>query len=461
MSALALVEPLIGNIDAEACLLGGLMQPGGQIDRVADILRPVDFTEPLHGRIFAAIIKEYSLGRPVTPITLKPYFDHDETIMEVGGVKYLVQLSGNPVCLLGAVGFAEQVAELASRRRLVDRLKEVIEGASDYEVPVDTLADEVEGALADATNREADATKSLSLGKCIGLVADGFNDDASGITCGVIPTLDHCLGPICAGDLVIIAARPAMGKTTLAQSYGIGAAKQGYGVMFASLEMRASQLGAKAACDLLFDTEMRVPYQAIVERTADEKQRRNIARAADHFETLPFHVEDLAGVTIGRLNRLVRRNVRRFAAKGQKLSLVVVDYLQLVRPDYRENNANAAISEVSRGLKQIAKEHDVAVMALAQLNREVEKRHDKRPMLADLRDSGQIEQDADAIVFLLRKEEYLQRERPDDLAPEYGEWSNAMREVEGKIEFIVAKRRFGRTGIGYGLWHGAYQAVRG
>ena len=169
---------------------------------------------------------------------------------------------------------------------------------------------------------------------------------------------------------------------------------------------------------------------------------------------------DVGSLNIGRLNMLVRRHARAMAAKGFSLDLVIVDYLQLLSPDHKGRSNYEAVSEVSRGLKALAKDNELAVFALAQLSRTVETRPDKRPQLSDLRDSGQIEQDADAVLFLLRKEYYLRQEEPDPLSPKRVDWENHLDAVKGQIEFILAKRRNGTTGTAIGQFHGAYQAVR-
>jgi replicative DNA helicase len=244
--------------------------------------------------------------------------------------------------------------------------------------------------------------------------------------------------------LVIVAGRPSMGKSAVASSYALGAASAGHGVLFVSLEMSAEELGERIAADLCFDSAVQVPYSAITDGRVTNEQGRQIARAYERLQSIPLSIVDLASCTIAKLNAIVRRHSRRMAAQGKKLDLVIVDYLQLVRPDRHTENRTQEITQVSIGLKAIAKEHGVAVMALAQLSRSVESRADKRPIMADLRESGQIEQDADAIMFLYRPEYYLKQSEPleTDHRPK---WESMMDDARGKIEFIVAKRRRGCT----------------
>jgi replicative DNA helicase len=219
--------------------------------------------------------------------------------------------------------------------------------------------------------------------------------------------------------------------------------------------MSEEELAERMACDLCFDSELQIPYSAVTDRRITVEQGRQIARAADMVRDLPLVIVDKGGDTLGKLNALVRRHKRRFAARNNRLELVVVDYLQLVSPDAREKDLYTRVSEVSKGLKSLAKNHDVSVMALCQLSRKVEERKDRRPQMSDLRDSGQIEQDADAILFLYAPEYYLLQEEPSP------ERDAALLEETGKLEFIVAKRRRGPGGLAYGKFYRSFQAVRG
>ena len=412
-------------------------------------------------RIFSAIVHEYSNGRRADPITLRPYFVGDAAMTELGGPGFLAQLTGSGAVALGWRDCAEQIKSLARRRRLVASLEGVIAESEDWNTPIATLIDAADSALVDATE-QGGAIHQPTAGECIGEVLDSFEVGHSvGVSSG-ISVLDSAMGTLRPKQLVVLASRPGMGKTATALSYALGAAQRGHGVLFVSLEMSSTELGARMASDLSFDSADRVPYADIIEGRVSVNQKRTIARAMLTANDLPIHVVDLGSVTIGRLSMIVRRHARRFAAAGQKLEMVIVDYLQLVRADHMMKSAYETVSEVSRGLKAMAKEHGVGVMALAQLSREVEKRPDHRPMLSDLRDSGQIEQDADAVVFLLRPEYYLRREEPSASdAGRHDEWEAELSGAQGRIEFHVAKRRNGPEGRAEGIFYGAYQAVRG
>lgn len=439
---------VIQNIEAEACLLGALMQSNDLFDMAADALSADDFYEPLHGRIFDAIMREAGLGKKVSPVTLKVYFEDDEGMKQLGGVGYLARLSGDMQGLMAPELLVAQIADLAMRRRMHAGLYTAAQACGDMTV---TPQEIIEHADAAVTERGRDAIHQPTGAECFDELISGFADKALGVTCGTIPSLDSLIGQMRPKQLVIGAGRPGMGKTAVALSYALGAAQRGHGVLFVSLEMSSRELAARMAADLCFDGGG-VPYGIIRDGNLNPWQMNRVVDARAFMAQLPFSVVDAGSLTTGRLNMLIRRHKRRMAAMGKKLELVVIDYLQLLHPDKRHNKYED-VSEVSMALKAMAKDHGLAVFALAQLSRTVEQRPDKRPILSDLRDSGQIEQDADAVLFLLRPEYYIrQAEIPDEAALDM---------ARDKIEFILAKRRNGVTGNATGNFFGSYQAVRG
>ena len=443
--------PALANVEAEAALLGALMQSAKLIDPIADRLCAGDFAEPLHGRIFAAIVGQHSLGKAANPITLKPHFENDEAMKEVGGFAYLAQLTGSGAVMVGVNDFADQVRDLAGRRRLISGLNDTIEAASNLDLAVDQLAAQADNAISALRDTGA-ASGEYSAAEALELALRSMEAPRRGVRCGRIPAIDNLLGPMRPGDLIIGAGRPGMGKSALALSYALGAAEGGDGCLFVSLEMPAAQLAERMASDLCFDAKA-VPYSLIRDGNLTGDNLRQVMAAKDRLAEMPLAIVDRAGLTIAMLRRLVKRYARRFKAQGKPLGLVVVDYLQLLRPDSKMNAYEAA-SEASRALKEIAKEHGVAVFALAQLSREVERRADKRPQLSDLRESGQIEQDADAVIFLLRQEYYLRQ------AESSAATQAALTQCEGKVELILAKRRNGPTGSLVADFHTQFQAVR-
>ena len=446
--------PRIANVEAEAALLGAMMMHGPLIDQAAERVSAEHFAEPLHGRIFAAILAQHSAGKAANPVTLIPAFEKDEAINEVGGTGYLAQLTGSGAAIVGAMDFADQVRELAQRRSIANRARQVVEAAEDGAVELSAVVELLDGAAAEAGHNEA-ATGEYSAAEALQLVIDGLNVPVTGARCGVIPSMDALLGPMRPTQLVIGAGRPGMGKTAVAVSYGLGAAERGHGVLMFSLEMGAEQLGERMAASLAS-----VPHEAIRDRTMSREQSREVCRAFDRIAKLPFQIIDKSGVTLAQVRRMVRRWKRRFEARGQKLELVIIDYLQLMGGSLK-NGRYELVSEISRGLKDLAKDEGVCVFALSQLSREVEKRPDKRPNLSDLRESGQIEQDADAVIFFLRLEYYLQQSEPPVGHPEREKWEADLAACRGDIEMICAKRRNGRTGTRMAKFHGEIQRVSG
>jgi len=451
-------DPLI-NIEAEAELLGTLMTNNAVIDMVADRVSPDDFAEPVHGLIYAAIVREASLGKASNPLTIKGHFEGGETLDPFGGPAYLMRLTGNCIGMTPRET-AEQVVDLAIRRRMREDLHLAASSCASLSTSLGEIVSQADAALSVSGK---DDLHQPTGGECFDELLASFSAGRDGVRCNVIPPLDELLGPLRPKQLVIAAGRPGMGKTAMALSYSLGAAMSGHGVLFVSLEMSSTELAARMAADMCFDkvTGMGVPYSAIRDGDLHDSQKRAVAKNGSYMRSLPFQVVDAGYLTVGRLNMLIRRHARRMAAQGHKLELVVVDYLQLMSPDTKGRSNYEAVSEVSRALKAMAKDHSVAVLALAQLSREVEKRPDKRPQLSDLRDSGQIEQDADAVLFLLRQEYYLRQSEPEPNSAEHVQWETNLEAARGLIEFIVAKRRNGVTGQAFGQFHGAYQAVRG
>lgn len=445
------------NLEAEAALLGALMIDNSCIDLVADLIEASDFYAPVHQRIYATVVQFHSEGRLVTPVTIKGHFDDDPGLVELGGAAYLAQLTAVGDGLLGPTDFAVQIRNLARRRTIIEGLLLAAKDCMNEEVPIASVIDQADAAIAQ-DSRDGIDQKSASA-SLLELV-DSFGREPKGVLCGRIPNLDELHGLMEPKQLIIMAGRPGMGKSGVASSVALGAAIEGHGAMFVSLEMSRLQLAQRMAADLCYDSPHPVPYAAIVNNRLSHEDKQQIARAAGQIGQLPLDIIDTSGLTTARLAMLVRRQKRRLAARGITLGLVVIDYLQLLRPARRTNNIYEATSEVSKALKELAKSEDVAVLALTQLSREVEKREDKRPRLSDLRDSGQIEQDADSIIFLLRQEYYLQQQEPDEMAPDRLKWEEAMEIARGDIEFILAKRRNGTTGSAYGTFRGAYQAVR-
>ncbi|WP_298165077.1 DnaB-like helicase C-terminal domain-containing protein [Novosphingobium sp.] len=449
----------IVNVEAEATLLGAMMMDPLLIDRIADRVKPDDFSIALHNRLFEVIVREAALGRGTSPVAIKGYFDGDPQLEQLGGPAYLARLTGNPVAMVSDVrDLARQITDLADRRRMRSGLIEAVEACADLgtSLPeISTLADAAVAARAESSVVEADAAE------CVDAWLAELDADVTGVSCHIIPNVDELLGQLRPKSLNIVAGRPGMGKTAFACSYARGAASRGHGTLFVSLEMSKEDLIGRMISDSLFDHEScRIPYSVLQRRRLNSWERERVAEAGSLLSRIPLTVVDAGTLAIGRLQTLVRRHKRRMAARGHPLDLVIVDYLQLLHPDTKMKDAYQATSEVSKRLKAIAKDEDVAIMALAQLSRSVEQRQDKRPQLSDLRDSGQIEQDADVVLFLLREEYYLAQTEPQNDPEAHERWEDRMERIRGVLEFILAKRRNGTTGIARGRFFAPYQAVR-
>ncbi len=456
------------NIEAEAALLGALMIDNRLAEDIQLKLRPDHFFEPLHGRIYEAILKLVDRNMIASPVTLRPMFEADEEMKEVGGPAYLAQLTGSGAAIIGARDFAEQVYELALLRALVGVGRDMVEQALDTSQDVDPkgqietaeqalyrVAEEGSGdggvkSFAEATRLAVQmAEKALNTGGGLSGITTGFD------------TINAKTGGLHHSDLVILAGRPGMGKTALATNIAFNAARRmvqdledeippeksaGAGVAFFSLEMSADQLATRILAE-----QSGIPSESLRMGKISQQDFRNLARAAADLEGLPLYIDDTAGLTIAALRTRARRLKRQ-----RGVGLIVVDYLQLLQGTGRNSNDNRVneISEISRGLKTLAKELSIPVLALSQLSRAVEQREDKRPQLSDLRESGSIEQDADIVFFVYREEYYVASREPkrpvegDDAKvwDSHAEWMRDMERVSGLSELIIGKQRHGATG---------------
>ncbi|MBA3670003.1 MAG: replicative DNA helicase [Sphingomonas sp.] len=448
------------NVEAEAALLGALMIDNRLVEDVQLKLRPEHFFEPLHARIYEAILRVTDSNRVANPVTLKPLFDGDEAMKEVGGPAYLAQLTGSGAAVIGARDFAKQIYDLALLRALIGVGRGLVEGALDTSDDVAPLAQiekaetelykvAEEGGAEGRAKSFSDATK-----EALEIAERALNSGGhlSGITTG-LDSLNSKIGGLHNSDLLIVAGRPGMGKSALGTNIAFAAAQRlirdledkidkdksaGAAVAIFSLEMSADQLATRILAE-----ESGISSENLRMGRISQQEFRQLARAAAELQNLPLYIDDTPGLTIAALRTRARRLKRQ---KG--IGLIVVDYLQLLQGTGRgghENRVNE-ISEISRGLKTLAKELNVPVMALSQLSRAVEQREDKRPQLSDLRESGSIEQDADIVLFIYREDYYLTAKQPADDHPDFAKWKEDMERAYGRAEVIVAKQRHGSTG---------------
>ena len=461
-------QTLPQNVEAEAALLGALMIDNRLVEDVQLKLRPDHFFEPLHGRIYEAILRMTDANRVANPVTLRPLFEADEAIKEVGGPAYLAQLTGSGAAVIGARDFAQQIYDLALLRALIGVGRDLVEGALDTSEDVAPLAqiERAETELYKVAEEGGAEGRARSFGEAAmdsirnAEAALNRGGGLTGITSG-FTGLNSRIGGLQRSDLVIVAGRPGMGKTALATNMAFAAAERflqdqadgiepskaaGAPIAIFSLEMSSEQLVTRVLSE-----QSQVTAEQIRTGSLGRQEFASFARTAERLHSLPFYIDDTPGLTIAALRTRARRLKRQ---KG--IGLVVVDYLQLLQGTGRGSNDNRVqeISEISRGLKQLAKELDVPVIGVSQLSRAVEQREDKRPQLADLRESGSIEQDADIVLFVYREEYYLRAHEPKHPIPgdsaevfsAFEEWEAKHSQVAGMAELIIAKNRHGGTG---------------
>jgi len=461
-------QALPQNAEAEAALLGALMIDNRLVEDVQLKLRPDHFFEPLHGRIYESILRMTDANRVANPVTLRPLFEADEAIKEVGGPAYLAQLTGSGAAVIGARDFAQQIYDLALLRALIGVGRDLVEGALDTSEDVAPLAqiERAETELYKVAEEGGAEGRARSFGEAAmdsirnAEAALNRGGGLTGITSG-FTGLNSRIGGLQRSDLVIVAGRPGMGKTALATNMAFAAAERflqdqadgiepakaaGAPIAIFSLEMSSEQLVTRVLSE-----QSQVTAEQIRTGSLGRQEFASFARTAERLHSLPFYIDDTPGLTIAALRTRARRLKRQ---KG--IGLVVVDYLQLLQGTGRGSNDNRVqeISEISRGLKQLAKELDVPVIGVSQLSRAVEQREDKRPQLADLRESGSIEQDADIVLFVYREEYYLRAHEPKHPIPgdsaevfsAFEEWEAKHSQVAGTAELIIAKNRHGGTG---------------
>ncbi|MFW2391788.1 MAG: replicative DNA helicase [Methyloceanibacter sp.] len=445
------------NLEAEQALLGAILVNNEALDRVSTFLKPGHFFDRLHGRIFESASKLIMGGKRATPITLKTFFQNDEPVADLPVPQYLGRLAANATTIINAEDYGRTVYDLAIRRQLIDIGEGMVNTA--FDSPIDAApSDQIEDAeqqlyeLAETGKYGAGFEPfSAALTDAIDMAANAYQRDGglSGIATG-FSDLDQRMGGLQASDLIIIAGRPAMGKTALATNIAYHVAKanaanaggdtpaDGAVVGFFSLEMSAEQLATR-----IISEQSYIPSERIRRGRIDSDQFDRIVEVSQELQNLPLFIDQTGGITVAQLAARARRLKRQ-----RGLGFIVVDYLQLLSGSSRRAQEGRVqeVSEITTGLKALAKELHVPILALSQLSRQVEQREDKRPQLADLRESGSIEQDADVVMFVFREEYYLERSQPRENTEEHRQWQQDMETVTGKADVIIGKQRHGPTG---------------
>jgi replicative DNA helicase len=446
------------NIDAEQALLGAILVNNEAYYRVSDFLLVEHFHEDLHRRIYEVASSLIKAGKVATPITLKTFLGDQD----LGGVtvsQYLARLAAEATTIINAEDYGRTIYDLATRRRLITIGEDMVNVA--YDAPVESAPrDQIEEAerrlyeLAETGRYDGGFQRfSEALTGAIDMAAAAFKRSGglSGISTGLVD-MDRMMGGLQPSDLVILAGRPAMGKTSLATNIAFNIAKAYQGerqpdgtmktvnggiVGFFSLEMSSEQLATRIIAE-----QAGVPSYKIRRGDISEQDFYKITEVAREMQTIPFYIDQTGGISIAQLTARARRLKRQ-----RGLDLLVVDYLQLLSGSAKKGeNRVQELTEITTGLKALAKELQVPVVALSQLSRQVENRDDKRPQLADLRESGSIEQDADVVMFVYREEYYLKMKEPKPGTEDHFKWMTEMDQAHGKAEVIIGKQRHGPTG---------------
>jgi replicative DNA helicase len=455
------------NLEAEQALLGALLANNKAYERVGEYLAAEHFADPVHGRIFAAVQRRVEAGQLADAVTLRAEFEHNGLLDEVGGPAYLAQLLTAMVGVINAGEYGRVIHDCWMRRQLIDLGETVVNRAFGAEPELDARQqlEAAEQHLFDLSKDNAAQGGFVSFERALATAVEhaaaAFSNPGgvSGLSSG-LRDLDKRTGGLHKSDLVILAGRPGMGKTALATKVAFGAARAVLrkareadpnaaprgGVAVFSLEMSCDQLATR-----LLSEEARISGDRIRRGDIEQRDFDKFLDVSRELSALPLYIDDTPAITISALRTRCRRLQR---TRG--LDLVVVDYLQLMRPaaGTKPESRVLEISMITQGLKAIAKELAIPVIALSQLSRQVESREDKRPQLSDLRESGSIEQDADMVMFIYRDEYYLAQRQPKEMTFDNSEkfsaamdkWQKDMEEAHNKAELIIAKQRHGPTG---------------
>jgi len=445
------------NQEAEQALLGAILVNNEALDRVSSFLQSRHFINPLHGRIYESTSQLIRGGKRATPITLKTYFENELPVGDLTVPQYLGRLAVNATTIINAEDYGRTIYDLAIRRQLIEIGEVMVNTAYDspIDAPPNSQIEEAEQRLFELaeTGKYGSGFEPFTsaLTVAIDMAANAYRRDGglSGLATGFVD-LDLKMGGLQPSDLIILAGRPAMGKTALATNIAYHVAKtyvadpdsdkalDGAVVGFFSLEMSAEQLATR-----IISEQAEIPSEQIRRGRINSDDFDRIVEVSQELQNLPLYIDQTGGITMAQLAARARRLKRQ-----RGLGFIVVDYLQLLSGSSRRAAEGRVqeVTEITTGLKALAKELHVPILALSQLSRQVEQREDKRPQLADLRESGSIEQDADVVLFVYLEEYYLENREPAPNTDEHVKWRTNIENAHGKAEVIIGKQRHGPTG---------------
>ena len=440
-------KELPNNIEAEQSVLGSILLSNEIFDDVNTIVSSSNFYDPMHQKIFAAIEQLIFKGMLANPITLKNYFEKEKD--EINVPDYLVKVTKFSTSLRQAIEYSKIIYDMFVRRELIKISESTIESAklNDLSINGQNIIENSEKFLFDLAERGSFNSSLIKFDEAmkmtIEMASNAYKNEEGivGVPTG-LRDLDDRLGGLHKSDLVIIAGRPSMGKTALATNIAFNAAQKlqesgkKSSVAFFSLEMSSEQLSTRILAE-----QSRIKSNDIRRGRISEEQFDKFIETSKNISELPLFIDETPAISIAALSNRARR-IKRI----HNLDLIVIDYIQLMRAVNTKDGRVQEISEITQGLKALAKELSVPVLALSQLSRAVEQRDDKKPQLSDLRESGSIEQDADVVMFVYREAYYLERKQPRPATVEHAEWQAKMNEVSNLAEIIIGKQRHGPTG---------------
>ena len=451
---------LPSNIEAEQSLIGSVLVNNDIIDEISNIVNSGKFFDPIHRKIYEVIENLNNKGMIANPITLKNYFENDSGLSEVGGVDYLVKLTRFSSSAKQAIDYAKIIHEMYVKRELIFISDGILDEAKDDQIEKtgENIIVDAEKSWFDLAERGNFSQTFLKFNQAIdqtiemATLAMKSDQGIVGVPTG-LTDLDEKLGGLHRSDLVIIAGRPSMGKTALATNIAYYAAKnmqennEKGSVAFFSLEMSSEQLSTR-----ILSEQARISSSEIRRGKASEETLNRYIETSRNIYDLPLYIDETPAIAISTLSNRARRIKRLFGLK-----LIVVDYIQLMKTyTNRTDGRVQEISEITQGLKALAKELNVPVVALSQLSRAVEQRDDKIPQLSDLRESGSIEQDADVVLFVYREQYYLEKKEPKQGSIEHAEWQSKMSDIHGLASLIIGKHRHGSTGTVFVEFEGMF-----
>ena len=440
-------DELPNNIEAEQSVIGSILLTNEIFDEVSLIVSSKNFYDPIHKRIFEALEKLIYGGLLANPITLKNYFEKEKDDLNIP--EYLVKITKFSTSSRQALEYSKLIFDLYVKRELIKISGEIIDQAKLNDLGTDgqRIIENYEKSLFDLAEKGSFNSSIVrfdeAMKQTIEMASNAYKNEEGivGVPTG-LRDLDDKLGGLHKSDLVIIAGRPSMGKTALATNIAFNAAKkiQENGekstIAFFSLEMSSEQLSTRILAE-----QSRIKSNDIRRGKISEDQFDKFIETSKDISELPLYIDETPAISIAALSNRARRIKRLYG-----LDMVVIDYIQLMRATNSNNGRVQEISEITQGLKALAKELAVPVLALSQLSRAVEQRDDKKPQLSDLRESGSIEQDADVVMFVYREAYYLQGKEPRPATVEHAEWQAKMNEVSHLAELIIQKQRHGPTG---------------